>query len=172
MVDQYVIWAVVCLAVAVFLFLLEIFIPSGGLIGLAASGALVAGIVLLFLVDTTLGLLGALVVLACVPLVLAMVIKVWPNTPLARLLTLEARQKRRVGGASAVQESAGARPEEQSVLQPGARGKALTDLRPVGVCLIEGRRVDCLAERGVIPAGTAVRVVVVDGMQVKVRAEE
>jgi membrane-bound ClpP family serine protease len=54
----------------------------------------------------------------------------------------------------------------------GARGKALTDMRPVGSCLLGNQRVECLAEGGVIPAGTPVKVIAVEGMEVRVRPEE
>ena len=49
-------WGIVLLGVALALFFVEVFIPSGGLIGIVAGVAAVFGIVLLFRVDTTLGL--------------------------------------------------------------------------------------------------------------------
>lgn len=158
-------WAILLLAIAVVLFFAEMFIPSGGLIGLFAAAAAVAGVVLLFKVDTTIGLIGALVCVAGLPFLFMVALKIWPNTPIARMLTL--RNPPRADGAEA-----GDTPvRDPHAPDPliGVQGKALTDLRPVGACLIDGRRTECLAETGVIRAGTAVRVVAVDGTQIKVK---
>lgn len=49
-------------------------------------------------------------------------------------------------------------------------GKALTILRPSGTALINGRRVDVVTEGGLIEAGTAVKVIAIEGMRTVVRA--
>ena len=49
-------------------------------------------------------------------------------------------------------------------------GVALTNLRPSGTALIEGRRVDVVTEGGLIERGTPVKVVAVEGMRTVVRA--
>lgn len=166
----YVGWAVALLGLALILFFIEIFVPSGGVIGVAAAAALIAGIVILFGIDTRLGLLATFVALVTSPLFFALAIKLWPNTPIARMLTLHTEQRREL-------EDADVEDDPNALADPlrrllGATGQALTDLRPVGTCLINGERTECLAERGVIRAGSEVRVVAVDGMHVKVRQAE
>lgn len=166
-------WAVALLCVAAVLFLTELFIPSGGLIGFAAAGALVAGIVLLFKVDTTLGLISATVVVFLAPFAFGFALRVWPNTPIARRFVLRSPRK------SADDENDMTEDEEDDgePKKPGhsdvslidREGDVLTDLRPAGTVLIDGKRVECLAESGMIRAGQRVRVVAVDGIQVKVR---
>jgi membrane-bound serine protease (ClpP class) len=52
----------------------------------------------------------------------------------------------------------------------GARGVALTDLRPAGAAEIDGERVDVVAEAGYLPAGTDLVVVVDEGYRRVVRA--
>jgi membrane-bound serine protease (ClpP class) len=52
----------------------------------------------------------------------------------------------------------------------GQRGIAYTQLRPSGTALINGQRVDVVTEGALIPKGTPVRVVTVEGMRVVVRA--
>jgi len=52
----------------------------------------------------------------------------------------------------------------------GARGVALTDLRPAGAAEIDGERVDVVAEAGFLPAGSALVVVVDEGYRRVVRA--
>ena len=53
----------------------------------------------------------------------------------------------------------------------GAKGVALTSLRPVGKVKIEDRRIDAMAESGVIESGAPIVVVDVYDNQIKVRAE-
>lgn len=48
-------------------------------------------------------------------------------------------------------------------------GTALTDLRPSGTALIQGRRVDVVTEGPYVVRGTPVRVVAVEGMRTVVR---
>lgn len=50
-------------------------------------------------------------------------------------------------------------------------GVARTDLRPAGVAVINGRRLDVVAESGMVEKGAEIKVVAVDGIRVVVRAE-
>ena len=52
----------------------------------------------------------------------------------------------------------------------GRVGTALTALRPSGMALIEGRRVDVVTEGMMVERGAPVRVVAVEGLRVVVRA--
>lgn len=49
-------------------------------------------------------------------------------------------------------------------------GTALTQLRPSGVALINGQRVDVVTEGGLIERGAAIKVVAVEGARIVVRA--
>lgn len=49
------------------------------------------------------------------------------------------------------------------------RGTALTNLRPSGMALINGRRIDVVTEGGLIERGTAIKVIAVEGLRVIVR---
>jgi len=51
-----------------------------------------------------------------------------------------------------------------------ATGAALSQLRPSGTAKIDGQRVDDVTEGGLIEAGTAVKVVTVEGARIVVRA--
>ncbi len=168
--DPLIIWAIVCLTAALILFAVEMFIPAGGTVGFAAALCLIAGVVLLFLVNPVAGLVGAIVVLACVPFVFALVVRIWPDTPVARWLTLRTSLKARTGpGAGEDDENPGTDESVEDRKLIGVVGSAVTDLRPVGVCLLEGQRRECMSEGGVVRAGRPVKVVAVDGMELKVR---
>jgi membrane-bound serine protease (ClpP class) len=51
----------------------------------------------------------------------------------------------------------------------GRQGEVITTLRPVGVVLIGGERIDALAESGVIEEGEMIEVVDAYDNQLKVR---
>lgn len=152
------IWAIALIGVAIALFIIELFIPSGGLIGFLSAAALVGGIVCLFGVDTTLGLVSTLAVLIALPFVIGLAIAIWPNTWVVQLMML--KNAERPGAAT---------PSPAAGVRVGQRGRAVTDLRPVGTVVLEGQRTECLGLGGMIEAGSDVEVVAVDGAQVKVR---
>ena len=81
--------------------------------------------------------------------------KYFPQTRYAQSLML----KNTIGGEPEV---------DQSLLDQ--EGVAHSDLRPSGVATINERRMDVLAEGGMIEAGTGIKVVEVTGMRVVVRA--
>ena len=52
----------------------------------------------------------------------------------------------------------------------GKQGESVTELRPAGVVAIEGRRIDVVTGGELVPRGTAVKVVKVEGNRIVVRA--
>jgi len=54
----------------------------------------------------------------------------------------------------------------------GQRGRALTPLRPVGMCEFDQRKVECVAESGYVEEGTLVEVIRVAGTQPTVRVAD
>lgn len=159
---NYAAWGVILLGIALALFFVEVIVPSGGIIGFLSAICMIVGVVMLFKFNTTLGLIGAIVSLLAIPFLFAFAIKVWPNTPIARLLMLKNPPRQDT------QDDTGKSPDQMV----GMKGKAMTDLRPVGTCLIDGQRMQCLAVSGLIRSDSAIRVVSADGMEIKVRAED
>ncbi len=158
---SYAIWALLFLGIAIVLFLLEVIVPSGGVIGLLSALCTVVGVVMLFQVDTILGLIGAIVALAVIPFLFLLALKMWPHTPIGQMLTLK--------HPPPVDDQTNDRDAPQPVELVGAQGKALTDLHPIGTCMINGHRTECLATTGLIRSGSPVRVVSVTGLEIKVR---
>ncbi|HMA59991.1 MAG TPA: NfeD family protein, partial [Halanaerobiales bacterium] len=52
---------------------------------------------------------------------------------------------------------------------PGTRGETLTPLRPAGIVLINGERVDVVSDGGYIDKGKDVEIVSVSGSRIVVR---
>src|SRR5262249_33493654 len=81
-------WPILCVVLGLILLIGEVFIPSGGIIGLLAIGLLLVGLGLAFAQSTALGLKFLVGLLLSVPLTLAYAIHVWPRTPMAKWVFL------------------------------------------------------------------------------------
>lgn len=160
MVSSSVFWPALCVIFGLILLIGKVFIPSGGFIGLLAIGLIIVGVGLAFSSSTSLGLivLAALVVL--LPATLMLAIHLWPRTPMAKWIFLKPPESIDV-------ESEDQGPRLSHLI--GQFGRALTPLRPSGVVDFDGRRLDGLAEGGMIPTGALVRAVQIRGGQIVVR---
>lgn len=159
---QWMVWAIIAFGVAITLLVLEAFLPSGGVLGLLAGFCALGGIVMFFMFDDTWGMVSMAVALLATPFILAGMLWVWPNTPIGRALTLEEEQSRVNEDERADDRGGG--------IVVGLKGEALTELRPVGACRFNGKRIDCIAQAGMIGKGTKVKVIGVEGVSIKVKA--
>lgn len=159
---QWMVWAIIAFGVAITLLVLEAFLPSGGVLGLLAGFCAIGGIVMFFRFDTTWGMVSMAVSLLSTPFVIAGMLWIWPNTPIGRALTLEEEQER------VNKDTRG--DDQDGQITVGLEGEALTELRPVGACRLNGKRIDCIAQRGVIEKGTKIKVIGVEGVSIKVKA--
>ena len=153
-------WALLLILAAVLLIVIEAMIPAG-FIGFIAAGCLLVGIGMLFAVETSYGLVAVALLLVGSPVMMLMWLKYFPTSWIGRRLTLSTEQN----PDSVIYDPNLAQASELV----GATGTALTDLRPVGTCKINDRRIECLAEGGVIDSGARIKVVSVQGNDVKVR---
>lgn len=160
-------WTLVLIVAAIVLFVIEVLVPSGGIVGALSLCCLTGAIVCLFFIEPTYGWIGIVVAIFVIPAAIALGMKVFPSTPIGRRLILHDAQK----ADDAIRYSSDPREDTRDLL--GQRGEVVSDLRPVGtVDFGEGRRVECLGDRGVIEAGATVEVVSVAGIEVKVRPVE
>lgn len=160
--ESLVVWGLVLLAASLGLIVLEVFVPSAGIISLLAAGLAIAGLVCLYRHDWVWGLIGTLGILVLAPIAFAAGLHVMPSTPFGRkLLFGEAGKQDPLPGAEQL--------EIELNAMVGAEGKALTDLRPVGTVSIDGQRVQARSETALISSGAMVRVTGVDGPVLKVR---
>lgn len=157
-------WGFGLFAAAALLVLLEAFIPSGGLIGIVAGLVAIGGMVCFWRVSVTWGLASVLAMLVLAPASVVFALKVYPSTPIGRRMIL--------GSDNEEAEIARRHREQDEQTRKallGARGVALTDLRPVGTVKIENEKIEGLSESGQIAAGSTVKVTEVQGNRVKVR---
>ena len=159
---QTLIWPFALLLATVLLVFLEIFVPSGGLLGLLAAVALMASIGLAFVQSMADGAIVLLVDLLVLPLVIAIAIKVWPHTPLGKLILLK-----RPGDDEDILPDTEEYHLREKML--GKRGVARTPLLPSGDVAIENRVYDAVSDGVPIEVGQRVVVVAVRTQRLVVR---
>jgi len=132
----------------VLMLIVEIFIPSHGILSIGAIGFLVAAIVKTFAYGgREAGVVALLACLVFLPVFAFVSIKYWPRTPIGRRIAPP--------NPRMTPETTAHRVEELSSLI-GKTGRAVSPLRPVGICDFDGKRISCVAEFGMMEAGVEV----------------
>lgn len=154
----------------VILFLLEVFLPSGGILALLSASSLVGSVVVMFLFNSMLGMSLLIAYFIVIPVALYWGLKVWRGSSVGHKLILGADTEGTDDQLSQV------RSEEMRLVRAdrikqniGKFGVADSTLRPVGFVLIEEERLDAIAEGEVIERGQRVEVVDAYDNQIKVR---
>jgi membrane-bound ClpP family serine protease len=170
--DWALILGLVFFGVAVLLFALELFVPTGGLLGVLCAVAAIASILSFFRYDASWGIGALAAYLVLTPITLIFVFKLWLHSPLAERMILGGRAEAiDASSEDSMIASERARLERLGQLRQliGAQGVTVTALRPIGTVRIDGRRIDAMAEAGVIEPGTPITVTEVYDNQIKVR---
>ncbi len=162
--NQYLAWGLTLLGIAVFLVVIELFVPSGGIIAIVAALTAIAGIISLFVHDVVWGLIGLVSVLIATPIMVFGGLRVWATTRIGRRMLGEESED-----VLARRQEVETRRRDEIASLVGAQGEAVTDLHPIGVVRIDGRRYDAQAEVRLIDAGDKIVVTHADGFQIKVR---
>jgi membrane-bound serine protease (ClpP class) len=151
-------WPIVLLVAAAALMMLEVMIPSFGLLGLLSATAYVFAVVLAFKSSPPEGFIvagaGVLVLGGAFVLGFRLVRK----TPFGRKTLLEGP------APGSIQRGF----SEGAAALLGASGTALTDLRPSGMADFGGLRTDVTAAAAFVPKNTPLKVVRVEGTRIVV----
>jgi len=131
------------LVVGVILLAAELLLPTHGLLGLAGGAAMLSAIFLTARQNAWAGLGLLLALGAAAPFLMAAAARVWPRTPIGRRLTLPP-----VPDAP-----------QEAIVRVGESGVAVSELRPMGWCEFDGRRVEAISEHGIVQPGTSVKVI-------------
>jgi len=149
-------WIFMLGVVGVVLLVAELFLPTHGLVGVLGIGALVAAVVMCFVVDQWLGVTALVAGLLATPVAGFWFGRLWPKSFLGRRLVLQ--------------------PEVERIILPpvrlGEQGVTVTELRPGGVCEFGAERLEATSDRGMISAGRRVVVVGLTDRRPTVRAVE
>jgi membrane-bound serine protease (ClpP class) len=146
----------VLLLVGLFLLGAEIYLP-GGIVGFLGALALLGAAVVATQFPAPWNIFGVLLVLVLSAICIWLWIQFFPRSKMGKKLTLEA-------DGSAFKAA-----ETDAAIQTGCEGEALSALRPAGLALLNGQRVDVVAESSWIQAGARVKVIEVAGNRIVVR---
>jgi membrane-bound ClpP family serine protease len=150
-------WAAVLVLIGCALVVLEVFIPSGGLISFLAVVALVGGLAMAFRQNAATGMVFMVVTVIAVPTVVGLAFKYWPQTPMGKAFLGELADE----GEWV--------PEDPRRDLIGRVGTATSKMLPSGGVQIDGKMIDAISQGMAIDPGQAVVVVEVKGNRVVVR---
>lgn len=153
-------WPALLLALGLGLMVAELFLPTGGALGILATISLLTSYYLAQSISSSFGPRWAAGEVALVGLAWAGAIYGMPRTRLGRKVYLRPPSD---------EELADHPDPGRANVHLGRSGRALTPLRPSGMIELDGRRVEAMAETGLIGAGAAVTVVAVRSGRAVVR---
>ncbi len=154
-------WNIIIFLIVVGILLLvsETFMP-GGILGTIGFILAVSGIVITYReygaqmghIVLTASLVGTVVFVVAG-------LKIFPHTRLGKSVILQSSVSKENGYDSSVEELAGLE---------GKTSEVINDLRPAGIAMIDGKRVDVVSEGGYIERGSKIKVITIDGNKVLV----
>ena len=155
-------WTILLLAVGLLVMVLEVFVPSGGILGFVSVVAIIAAIVMAFVEQgPAVGMLFLTAAVVAVPGVLIMAFRWFPRTPLGRRVLPPPPD------ASEVLPESPLRKRARGMV--GRSGRVVREMLPWGSVEIDGITIEAVSETGPIALGTIVEAVDVQGMGVVVR---
>lgn len=154
-------WSILLIGIGFVVVFLELFVPSAGTLGVLAGILLVSGIVVAFFHSLQAGAIVLLVTVLALPLLLALMVKVWPHTPIGRRIILGHMS------AEEVMPNSEAYSEIQSLV--GQLGTAKTKMLPSGIIIVNDKKYDALSDGFAIEAGQPIKVSAVKGNHIIVQ---
>jgi membrane-bound ClpP family serine protease len=147
---------------------MEIFIPSGGLLGLLAVAALIASIVFAFRFGTTTGYIMLVVLFIFVPITIALGFKLFPHTPVGKRLILSSPKRNPKKAATPPPTI-----DDQNYAHlKGKTGLTLTPLRPSGIAEIDNERYSVVSEGDLIEKNSKIIVSKIEGNNIIVEPQQ
>ena len=157
-----IIWAVLLMSVGLGLAMLEVFIPSAGILGFLSVAAIITAIVLAFTSGgATIGFLFLGVAAVSLPTAIILAFKWLPNTPVGRRLMLGKPREREI----LPQDD----PRETYQALIGSTGIAKSAMLPGGAIVIDGKIYEAVCESGSLESGELITVARVRNNRLVVR---
>ncbi|MCP4096831.1 MAG: hypothetical protein GY748_11370 [Planctomycetaceae bacterium] len=154
-------WAFLLLAIGLFAVVLELFVPSAGILGIVAGILIVTSVVLGFMESVSYGVIVLTAAVVTIPGILALMVKVWPYTPLGKRILLKDLKPEDVL-PNYIEN------KEQKERLEGQLGIAQTKMLPSGIVMVDGEKFDAVSEGFAVEKGDAIRVISVRGNHVYV----
>lgn len=158
---QLLIWSALLMILGLCLIALEVFVPSGGILGVLSVMFLIGSVAIGFFAGPLAGFATLGVVVLAGPAMIAVALRVWPKTPMGRRILLD------LPTADDVRpDNLHFRELKQLV---GKIGVAHSVMLPSGTVEIDGRLIDAMSPGIAIEPGQWVRVIEVRGSRVLVQ---
>lgn len=166
--------AIILFCLGVGLIVLELFIPSFGLLSVAAIVSFAFSVWEAYKEHPNAAIAMAILAPVISIVVVYFGLRLVPRTAWGRGLVLRhpsdaGSQAPPTSSESATLTPEGGTDEKRMLPLVGKEGVAQSFLRPAGVAILDGRRVDVVTEGGIISAGARIKVVAVEGNRVIVR---
>jgi membrane-bound ClpP family serine protease len=150
-------WSILLMLVGCAILVLEVFIPSGGILSIVSTAAFIGAIAFAFQRGPATGFVFVASTVVAVPLVLALAFKYWPMTPMGKAFIGE------------LPSAADVAPEDSRRGLLGRVGVARSKMLPSGAVEINGQMIDAMSQGQAIDPGQYVVVIEVRANRVVVR---
>ena len=154
-------WAILLLVMGIGLAVLEVFFPSGGILGFLTVCSVIASIVVAFKSGPLIGMAILATSVIGLPVAIVAALRYWPKTAMGRRILLITPS-----GEDVLPDDPRRRLLKSLV---GKIGRTKSKMLPSGAISIEGRTIDAVSEGMFIEPGQPVRVTEVRGNRVVVR---
>ncbi len=151
------VWSILLMLVGCVVLLLEVFIPSGGILAVISAAAFVGSILIAFQRGPATGFSFVLSTVVAVPLVLVLAFHYWPKTKIGKAFLGELPRDEDV------------LPDDPHRALVGRVGVARSKMLPSGAVEIDGQMVDAISQGRAIEPGQYVVVTEVRANRVVVR---
>ncbi|HJN10252.1 MAG: NfeD family protein [Pirellulaceae bacterium] len=160
-----ILWAIALLLLGLSMLILEVFVPSGGVLSFLAVTLIVASVVVAFMDGFKSGAIMLITVSLCVPVLLWSAVHLWPHTPIGKLILA----KRPAHPDDVLPETEAYRGLHGLI---GKRGRAVSKMLPGGLVMIAGHKYDALSDGLAIDPDQVVQVIDVRTNRIVVRPAE
>ncbi|NLX94799.1 MAG: hypothetical protein GXY83_01350 [Rhodopirellula sp.] len=155
-------WAVLLLLLGLGMVVLEVFIPSGGILGFLAFCSLVGSVITGFMAGPVTGLAVLGTTIVGMPMIVILALQYWPHTPIGRRVLLTTPD------SDDVLPDSPKRRHLKALI--GRVGRAKSKMLPSGVITVDGRTIDAVSDGPPIEPGQKVRIAEVQGNRVLVHS--
>ncbi|HHV19766.1 MAG TPA: nodulation protein NfeD, partial [Thermoanaerobacterales bacterium] len=155
-------WVLALFIVGLLLLVIEMFVPGFGVFGVAGILSIIGSMIMAF-PSPEQALTSILIALVASGLIIYFLVKYLVQTPIFDRITLGIKQEKSEGYIAT---------NKDIGELAGAKGKAITSLRPAGVAIIGERKHDVLTEGEFVPSGTDIVVIRVEGSKIIVKSRE
>jgi membrane-bound serine protease (ClpP class) len=164
--ETWLIWALVLFAAGLIITLAEVILPSGGVLALTAIGCLLGSLACAYQLSGWAAVALLLIEGFCVPVVIILAFKVLPKTSVGKNLMLEPPPDESQSKPSTAMQPPWTENEYAALLRK--EGVVVAPLRPSGTAEIDGKRFSVISDGQLIPQGSRVRVILVEGNRIVV----